>query len=39
LLAGAQARLDVRLGVLTASLEPLLNHVFGLLGRLSEVRV
>jgi hypothetical protein len=35
----AKARLSVRLSVLTNSLERLLQHVFGLLGRLTEVRV
>jgi hypothetical protein len=33
----AKARLEVRLAVLTNSLEALLQHVFGLLGRLTEV--
>lgn len=36
--AAAKERLEWRLGVLTGNLEQLLQHVFGLLGRLSEVR-
>lgn len=35
----ARARLSVRLSVLTNSLERLLQHVFGLLERLTEVSV
>lgn len=35
--AAARERLDWRLGVLTSTMEQLLQHVFGLLGRLSEV--
>jgi hypothetical protein len=34
----AKGRLEIRLAVLTSSLETLLQHVFGLLGRLTEVR-
>jgi hypothetical protein len=35
----ARERLEWRLAVLTGNLEQLLQHVFGLLGRLSEVRM
>jgi hypothetical protein len=35
----ARERLEWRLAVLTGNMEQLLQHVFGLLGRLSEVRV
>jgi hypothetical protein len=39
LVSAAKQRLEMRLGVLTGSLEGLLQHVFGLLGRLTEVGV
>lgn len=35
--SAAKERVEWRLGVLTGSMEQLLQHVFGLLGRLSEV--